>query len=196
MDCNASNGGIPNDIHNMQSLTEIYYSSHSINYIPCRIIHFLISIYPLILKKLSSIPVLLYVGCWAGYSKSPGNSRQLTSWHRNGLENIPKHFHKSYSLKVSPTILWRHTFWLCRCGIMICSMHVVELSYEWSLITFALTRTWPVQDHGHCLTSGIRYSLENGSEFSVCCRKVENAIIIFRVSWTKPIAVRLNHHFH
>ena len=30
---NASNGGAPNDIHNMQSLTEIYYSSHSINYI-------------------------------------------------------------------------------------------------------------------------------------------------------------------
>ena len=79
MDCNASNGGAPNDIHNMQSLTEIYYSSHSINYIPSRIIHSLISIYPLILKKLSSIPVLLYVGCGAGYAKSPGNSRQLTS---------------------------------------------------------------------------------------------------------------------
>ena len=144
MDCNASNGGAPNDIHNMQSLTEIYYSSHSINYIPCRIIHSLISIYPLILKKLSSIPVLLYVGCGAGYGKSPGNSRQLTSWHRNGLENIPKYFHKSYFLKVSPTTLWRHTFWLCwyNLGIMICSMHVVELSYEWSLITLP----WPGHD--------------------------------------------------
>ena len=144
MDCNASNGGAPNDIHNMQSLTEIYYSSHSINYIPCRIIHSLISIYPLILKKLSSIPVLLYVGCGAGYAKSPGNSRQLTSWHRNGLENIPKYFHKSYFLKVSPTTLWRHTFWLCwyNLGIMICSMHVVELSYEWSLIALP----WPGHD--------------------------------------------------
>ena len=187
MDCNASNGGAPNDIHNMQSLTEIYYSSHSINYIPCRIIHSLISIYPLILKKLSSIPVLLYVGCGAGYAKSPGNSRQLTSWHRNGLENIPKYFHKSYFLKVSPTTLWRHTFWLCwyNLGIMICSMHVVELSYEWSLITFALTRTWPGQDHGHCLTSGIGYSQENWSKFSICCRKVENAIILFQCQLDK-----------
>ena len=150
MDCNASNGGAPNDIHNMQSLTEIYYSSHSINYIPCRIIHFLISIYPLILKKLSSIPVLLYVGCWAGHGKSPGNSRQLTSWHRNGLENIPKHFHKSYSLKVSPTILWRHTFWLCRYNDMQYACCRVEL---WMILNNIcldpdMTRSgpWPLSD--------------------------------------------------
>ena len=183
MDCNASNGGAPNDIHNMQSLTEIYYSSHSINYIPCRIIHSLISIYPLILKKLSSIPVLLYVGCGAGYAKSPGNSRQLTSWHRNGLENIPKYFHKSYFLKVSPTTLWRHTFWLCWYNDMQYACCRVEL---WMIPnSIALTRTWPGQDHGHCLTPGIRYSQENWSKFSICCRKVENAIILFQCQLDK-----------